>query len=94
MSTRSKPPTDIYDAGAEPDWDDQTVVDGAPFADDDTPVEPPLCPECGGITFVDGAATVAFPDDRCLHSSSLWKPSVPRWHWCHKLRKTVSYVPR
>jgi hypothetical protein len=83
--------------GKGPDFgdDEPTIIDGAPYADETTPVEPPLCPECGGITFVDGADnTLGFPDDRCLHSSSLWKPSVPRWHWCHRLRKTVSYVPR
>lgn len=82
MVSRSPPSDDFGE-------DDPTVIDGGPFLDEDTPVEPPRCVECGGITFTDTAAVTSFPDDRCLHSID-----PHRWHWCHKLRKTVTYVPR
>lgn len=76
-------------AGPEPDFDDeQTVVDGTPFEEGVTPVEPSLCVECGGIVFADNAALVSFPDDRCIRALDA------HFHWCHRLRKAVTYVPR
>jgi len=83
VSPRSRPPP-------SDDFDDleQTVVDGAQFVEEDTPTEPALCQECGGITFYDNIALSSFPDDRCLRTMD------GHWHWCHKLRKSVTYVPR
>ena len=67
--------------------DDQTVVDGTPLSDDDTPAENALCVECGRIVFYDNVANASFPDDRCLRTVD------GHWHWCAKLRKSVTYVP-
>ena len=72
---------------ADFDEDEPTVIDGTPFSDDDTPVEPPLCVECGRIAFVDDAAHAGFPNDRCIRTLD------GHFHWCCSLRKAVSYVP-
>ena len=70
--------------------DDPTVIDGAPLGDeaDDTPDMPPRCVECGRVVFVDNLTITSFPDDRCIRA---WDG---HWHWCAKLRKSVTYVPR
>jgi hypothetical protein len=70
--------------------DEPTVIDGAPLAEseNDTPELQDHCVECGAVCFTDNAATVSFPDDRCLRA---WDG---HWHWCAKLRKSVTYVPR
>ncbi len=92
MSTRSRPPTDTYDVGAEFD-DERTIVDGGEI----TPVEPPRCVECGTIVFDDDFDDVALAMglDRCVRS----KPGAARpWHWCSnyspEFRKLVQLVPR
>jgi len=88
MSTRSKSPTDIYDAGAEFD-DDPTVIDG----DQITPVELPRCAECGRVVFhddfTDVSASIAyglFSADRCVRGT--------RWHWCGETWRLVYVPPR
>ena len=83
MPPRSHPPPSD-DFGE----DEQTVVDGGQFLDEITPTEPSLCVECGGIVFYDSVASASFPDDRCLRTMD------SHWHWCHKMRKSVTYVPR
>ena len=88
MTSRRRPPA-LPPPSAADEFDDKTVVDDAPLPDEDTPVEPPLCVECGGIVFVDAADLLsAYPFDRCLRS---WDGK--RWHWCHKLKKSVTYYP-
>ena len=78
------------DGSGRSDWDDQTVVDGTPFSDDDSEVTPDVqdhCVECGGIVFIDRAdLQSSWPEDRCLRS---WDGK--RWHSCSKLRKSVTY---
>lgn len=82
------------DDGAGPDDlgdDDPTIIDGAQLAepDYDTPVEPPLCVECGRLAQIDSVLVQPhFPDDQCIRSQD------GHWHWCATLRKTVTYVPR
>jgi hypothetical protein len=73
--------------GDDFDEDDPTIIDGAQFLDEITPTEPALCVECGGIVFFDSVASASFPDDRCLRTMD------QHWHWCAKLRKSVTYVP-
>ena len=62
-----------------------------------TPVELPLCVECGAVVFDDDFddASLAFGLDRCARS----RPGVARpWHWCSNYspthRKYVQLVPR
>lgn len=89
MSTRSKPPTDTFDGGTGPDFgdDDVTVVDGALLVEETiTPVEPPLCPECGKIVTIDSFVShPSYPDDRCVTGPT------GKWHSCATLRKAVFY---
>ncbi len=81
----SRPPHSPDDFGEN----DDTVIDGTPLVDDNvTPTSNPRCVECGEIAFVDNAALVSFPGDRCLRAIDA------HWHWCRVLRKSVTYVPR
>ncbi len=92
MSSR-RPPSSDDDFGD----DDVTVVDGALLVEEDvprvepdydTPVEPPLCVECGKLVQIDSVLVQPhFPDDQCIRSQD------GHWHWCSKLRKSVTYVP-
>lgn len=71
-------------------------MDGSFLSDEDTPVEPPRCVECGNIVFHDAADMMSDPVDRCLRSLTVVAPGEPcagqpRWHSCAKLRKSVSH---
>ena len=84
---RSRPPPPPPDEFGS---DEDTVVDGRALPDDSGEVTPDVqdhCVECGGVVFVDRAALQqSWPDDRCMRS---WDGK--RWHWCHKLKKSVTY---
>ena len=93
MSTRSKPPTDIYDAGTASDFgqDEPTVVDGEHI----TPVELPRCQECGRVVFFDdfsdAAAAIAmrlFSPDRCVRARD------GHWWWCGEIWEMRLKPPR
>lgn len=74
------PPSDEF--GEE----DPTVIDGTPLAEDNTPVEPPLCPECGHIVTIDSFLShPSYPTDRCVSGAT------GKWHSCATLRKAVFY---
>lgn len=77
MASRSSPPP-------PPDFgeDETTVVEG----DIITPVEPPLCRECGTIATIDSFLMPPhFPDDQCVQSPD------GHFHSCAKLKKAVFY---
>jgi hypothetical protein len=75
--------------------DDPTVIDGAQFVDEVTPVELPRCTECGAIVFFDDftepAAALAaglFGSKNCVRARD------GHWHYCADLRKYVYFLPR
>jgi hypothetical protein len=97
MSTRSKRTTGTYGSGAGADLgdDDPTVIDGAQFADEVTPVELPRCTECGRVVFFDdftqAASAVAmglFNADRCVRGRK------GNWWWCGERWRVVFAPPR
>ena len=97
MSTRSRPPTDIYAAGEGADFgeDDPTVIDAGEI----TPVEIPRCSDCGSVVFYDSfsepAAAVAsglFAGRQCMRARD------SHWTYCANYSPThgkfVYLVPR
>jgi|KBSMisStandDraft_5_1062788.scaffolds.fasta_scaffold1308969_2 hypothetical protein len=92
MSTRTNRPTGTSDAGSASDLgdDDPTVIELA--ADDIvTPVEVPLCVECGCAVMTDDfdrPSLASFPnDDYCVTGKAR------NWWWCRRERKLVQIWP-
>ena len=67
--------------------DEPTVIDGEFLLDETTPEVNERCVECGRVVFLDNADSAHWPLDRCLRRFD------GMWHWCAKLRKSVTYMP-
>jgi len=75
--------------------DEQTVIDGTPFVDEHTPVDPPQCPECKAIANLDDfdeRSLASFPAKVCSRAAD------GHWYVCVNYSPThikiVNYVRR